>query len=357
MKLKNYTPFMPFAFASRNEKKNDFGVLALQGSFDIVHGEPLKPQQKQADMVFDDEYIGEIAQSSLTQENNVAPFKPKTDIHIKATAYAPGGEAKDKWLVSARVGKLEKRLLITGPRVWERGVSLKKQLDDPEPILKLPIQYEYAYGGAVKDEEETVKIYDANPIGVGFEQQFRNHKNSAANIAPQIMRQEDYDMQSGKGYPPQGFGPIPPNWSPRLEKAGTYDLVWEKTRWPDLPEDFSFDFYNSAHPDLIYPGYVDGDEQIELRSLTPDGYLTSALPNYSLAILVRYDDGELRPLPMVLDTVYIDVDSLEAKLTWRGLYSLEKDIRVLEARIQLPESSDPESKIPTAIHHRPTRKV
>lgn len=326
---------MPFAFASRDENKNDFGVLVLQGSFDIVHDEPLKPQQEQADMVFDDEYIGEIAQSTLTQENNIAPFKPKTDIHINATAYAPGGKPKDKWLVSVMLGKLYKELLITGPRCWERSITLKKHLDAPDPIQSLPIQYEYAFGGAVKDDEDSVQIYEANPIGLGFEQKFRKHRNAAANMAPQIIRLEDYDMESGKDYPPQGLAPIPPNWSPRLDKAGTYDLVWEKTRWPDLPEDFNFDFYNSAHPDLIYPGYVNGDEEIELRNLTPEGYLKTTLPNYTLAILVRYEDGELRPIPMVLDTVYLDVNTLQAKLTWRGIYSLEKEIRVLEARIQL----------------------
>lgn len=343
---------MPFAFASRDEKKNDFGVLALQGSFDIVHDEALRPQQEQADMVFDDEYIGEVAQSTLIQENNIAPFKPKTDIHVNATAYAPGGKPKNKWLVSVTLGKLYKQLLITGPRCWERSITFKKHLDEPEPIQKLPIQYEYAYGGAVNDDEGKVQICESNPIGLGFEQKFHSYRNTAANMAPQIIRQEDYDMQSGKDYPPQGLSPIPPNWSQRLTKAGTYDLVWEKTRWPDLPEDFSFEFYNSAHPDLIYPGYVNGDEDIELHNLTAEGHLKTALPNYSLAILVRYEDGELRPIPMVLDTIYLDVNNMQAKLTWRAIYSLEKNIRVLEARIQLPENKPVEEKDSTEIDYR-----
>lgn len=337
MKLKNFTPFVPFSFASRDQNKNDFGVLALQGSFDIVHEAALKPQAEQADMAFEDVYHGETAQSSLLQENNIAPFKPKTDIHINATAYAPGGEPKSKWLVSVKIGTLYKQLLITGPRCWERGITLTKQLDEPEPILKLPIRYEYAYGGAVKKGGKNVDVYEENPVGTGYEQHRLKAPSAASNVAPQIIKAEEFDMRYRKHYAPQGFGAMPPNWSPRQNLAGTYDLDWEKTRWPDLPEDFSFDFYNSAHPDLIYPGYMQGDETIELYNLTPNGYLKTYLPNYELAILVRYEDGELRSLPMLLDTIYLDVDNLQANLTWRSLYSLEKEIRVLEARIHIPQ--------------------
>ena len=336
MKLKNYTPFSPFTFASRDQNKKDFGVMVLQGSFDIIHDAALKPHQKQADMVFDDQYLGDIAGSSLVQENSVAPFKPKTDIHLNATAYAPEGKPRDKWLVSVKVGKIEKQLLITGPRCWERSLTLTKQLDDPEPITKLPIHYEYAYGGAVKNGNNQIEVYAENPVGKGFEQHRKKNPSAASNIAPQIIRPDEYDMDYHQQYTPQGFGPISPAWSPRLKYAGTYDLVWEKTRWPDLPEDFQFEFYNSAHPDLIYPGYVDGNEVIELRNLTPDGYVKTQLPGYEVAILVRYTDGELRPIPMMLDTVYFDVNTLQAFLTWRAIYSLEKDIRVLEARIHLP---------------------
>lgn len=338
MKLKNYTPFIPFTFASRDQQQRDFGVFVLQGSFDIEHKSPLKPHTDQADLVVEDEYVGDVGQSSLMQENNLAPFKPNTDIHLAATAYAPGGKAKDKWLVRVRVGKLSKELLITGPRCWQRGVNLLKKLDEPEPITKLPIQYEYAFGGSAVDSKNITHAFPANPVGAGYEQQFNT--NQATVMGPQILQPETFDLVHGQEYTPQGFAPISPHWQPRLSHAGTYDLIWEKTRWPDLPEDFKFDFYNSAHPDLIYSGYVQGNETIELHNLTPEGYLTATLPDYSLAMLVRYEDGEMRALPMMLDTIFLNPDKLEAQLTWRGIYSLEKPIRVLEGRIQLSSTAE-----------------
>ena len=153
------------------------------------------------------------------------------------------------------------------------------------------------------------------------------------------MSPEDVVENLGVEHIPQGLGPIPPSWQPRLKRAGTFDVIWEKTRWPGLPSDFTFDFYNSAHPDLIYDGFVDGDEKIELVNLTPEGYLSVYLPGYELGSLVRYEDGELLPLPIFLDTIHLDIEKRKTYLTWRGIYSVEKPIRVLETRMRLKETS------------------
>ncbi|NIQ17520.1 MAG: DUF2169 domain-containing protein, partial [Candidatus Aenigmarchaeota archaeon] len=49
------------------------------------------------------------------------------------------------------------------------------------------------------------------------------------------------------------------------------DEKWRKERSPDPPEDFSYDYYNGAHPDLQVEGYLAGDEDVELNNLTADG--------------------------------------------------------------------------------------
>lgn len=350
MQFRNFTPFIPLAFESRDEKQNDFGVLVLRASFDMENGQPLKLAEDQEPMIMADEFVDQPVTSSIVIENNIAPVKPKTDIHINAIAHAPYGEPKGEWYVRAKIGEVDKTLHVTGPRYWEKTLTKGWQLTDPLPISKLPIQYEYAFGGThvirSKEGEEDVSYCSENPIGVGYSEgsELKNKKTVAA---PQIIAPDHRQLQLGKNYQPQGFGPIAPSWSPRLEKAGTFDDLWKKTRWPDLPNDFSFDFYNSAHPDLIYPGFLEGGETIELYHLTPEGRLFCEIPKYELAMLVRYQDGELRPAPMFLDTLHLDVEKRKAFITWRGIYPINKDIRVLEARMRILEDAveEPEEEL------------
>jgi len=331
MNFKNYTPFAPMVFASRDPKQKDFGVLVLQGVFDMVHQAPLKPLEAQEPVVVADEYWGEPGLSSIKKENAIAPFKPKTDIHIHGTAYAPHQTPAPHWSVGVKLGQIEKKLLITGPRCWEKGLVSGYTLLDPAPIQKLPLQYEYAYGG-MHGEGEAVDAYMPNPVGMGYP---GSKPEGSVIAAPQIVSLDELKMDFGQSYLPQGFGPLAPAWLPRADFAGTSYMVWETPRWPDLPADFASQFYNSAHPDLIYPGFVEGNERIELRNLTPEGRLVTCLPAYQFGLLVRYQDGEIRPLPMMLDTVALETDELKARLTWRGIFSVEKEIRVLEARMRM----------------------
>ena len=47
MLFRNYTPFTPLHFESRDEKQNDFGVVVLRGTFQIENGQTLTMVQEQ----------------------------------------------------------------------------------------------------------------------------------------------------------------------------------------------------------------------------------------------------------------------------------------------------------------------
>ena len=69
---------------------------------------------------------------------------------------------------------------------------------------------------------------------------------------------------------PAGFGFYGRSWAPRLAYAGTYDEKYMKERHPLLPADFSYRFFNGAHPDLQVGGYLRGDEEVDLLNVCPD---------------------------------------------------------------------------------------
>ena len=75
-------------------------------------------------------------------------------------------------------------------------------------------------------------------------------------------------------------------WMPRRGFLGTYDDKWRKERSPDLPEDFRFEYYNGAHPDLQVNGFLKGDEDVELLNLTPGGKVGFQLPGLSVSCKV-----------------------------------------------------------------------
>ena len=52
--------------------------------------------------------------------------------------------------------------------------------------------------------------------------------------------------------------------------AGTYDQEYVKSRHPLPPVDFSYRFFNGAHPDLQVEGYLNGDEDVVLLNVCPD---------------------------------------------------------------------------------------
>ncbi|MDI1430153.1 DUF2169 family type VI secretion system accessory protein [Polyangium sorediatum] len=334
MILRNYTPFPPLYFEARDVSGRDFGVLVLRGTFDMIPGAALRPNPKQRPIVEADVWHGEPNASSVHLESDLAPFKPRTDVMVNAVAHAPGGRPLPEWRARVEVGDIRKELRVTGPRSWVREGG-EWRLRDPEPVAEVPIRYEHAFGGIWKGSWGEQQIFEENPMGVGF---------VGGEVpwgvdevpAPQIESPEEPVVELGKPYRPEGFGPLARSWQPRLKRAGTFDAEWQRSRWPALPLDFEFSFYNASHPDLVAPGFLSGDEEVRLEGLSPEGAFSVFLPGYKLAILLRYKDGSMAAAPVFLDTVHVDVPAGQAHLVWRAPIPKGKTIRVLEPRMTIP---------------------
>src|SRR6185503_6645163 len=169
-------------------------------------------------------------------------------------------------------------------------------------------------------------------VGVGS---FKKGEQPTEDVvpAPQIEAPDDPIGEIGQVHQPQGFGPICRAWLPRRALAGTPDEAWRTQRWPELPLDFSFDFYNSAHPDLIHPGYLAGDEDVVLEGIDPHGPLRFYLPGRRIDLLVKQMFGAYRKARLVLDTPLIDVPSDRAHITWRTRFEELSAIRAFEIRM------------------------
>lgn len=328
MQLRNYTPFPPLVFESRDEHQRDFGVLILRGTCKLENKKTLVLEQEQEPLLFKDEYYDEPHTSSLRFESSLAPYKPKTDVIINASAYSPSGQPQKIWAAGVQFGDVKKVVTVTGERSWEKRDGSWSPTP-VKPVDVVPLTYELAYGGAYAKDGVSHK-HDENPVGRGFV----DLSLEKPVPIPQIYnsRADAQKIKFGESVEVAGLGAVAPHWAPRSSWVGTYNEMWKKTRFPDLPSDFDFRFYNTASNGLTLDSIATGDEVVELVNLSEEHALKFQLPAIALGTLMRFESGELLPGPVLLDTVTIDVEERKVYLTWRAVYPANDAIRVLEVR-------------------------
>ncbi len=329
----NFTPFPHLSFESLSPKGQSFTTLVLKATMSIVPGKRLKPKPQQSPLVLAEEHFGGPTTSSVRVESDLAAYKPRSEVlFLDPVAYAPHGRPTRSWEVVVRVGQLEYALRVTGPRVWICGF-LGASLSRPEPTLSVPVRYELAFGGTLKQGERVVCHHD-NPVGTGITMRGDSRDEITA---PQVENPRDPIGSLGKPFSVMGLGPIGRPWLPRRTFAGTFDRAWQEKHWPFLPLDYNYEFENAAPLGLRYQGFFRGDEVVHLEGLHPDGPIEFALPGYRVFMLVRRENGEITPVPARLDTLTIELGAMNAYLTYRAVIQTDPPIRLLEARLLLPE--------------------
>jgi len=111
---------------------------------------------------------GEPPVVSYRAPSEIAIEKPKVDILVRGTGYAPGGKAVPQFDVEMRIPNVvtnklrifgNRHLIWYPPVKWLTAEDVAKgepwiwpdpDFSDPEPIEKLPLRYEHSYGGWAK---------------------------------------------------------------------------------------------------------------------------------------------------------------------------------------------------------------
>jgi hypothetical protein len=227
-------------------------------------------------------------------ESDLVPFKPRTDIVLVGDACAPHTRPTRTLDVEIRVGAVAKVLRVFGDRRWSmvpgQNVPI---LVGPVDFVRMPLSYERAFGGV--DQHASVGSlspgsrpwYAKNPYGQGYiaaRTVKAIHDRPLANIEDPAHPVRSWDTCP----PPAGCAFFPRGNEARLRHAGTYDAKWKTQRAPAPPQDFAFDFYNGAHPELQAPSYLVGTEAVRLKHVDPDApTLAFWLPGWLPKLRVR----------------------------------------------------------------------
>lgn len=426
MNFSNRSPFPALAYTMIDVAEQEHHVVVLRQTFDLVRSsERCTPEvdvfkaiailKDAPPLVMEDRYSGETGESSVLEESDLAPFKPRCDVIVNANAYAPGGSPSRRWPVRVRAssqmledyrarkagrspGKpaelLDKSLEVCGPRRIRPGL-LGWSLEEPQPAIEVPVDYEHAFGGTsrvpnpehVSDPSKPEYLLNeacyANPIGCGWIDErlpsaLRGARQSLESLpGPQVeysdarLKSPAVVKQTDAPHTPEqmarlverlpgrvaGLGCVGRAWTPRIQHAGSYDAKWLEERWPQLPKDFEFDYWNAAPADQQID-FPPPDLSIELThlvspSLAPSGVARVTLPGHRVFAMFKPPKALALLLPFRIDTVIVDTRAMTLAVVWRFSVPAEFSIESLQVQYE----SDPAKALPGAPTASGTRRA
>jgi hypothetical protein len=301
-------------------------VVAIKGTFTIPeNGEEPRLAEEQVPIFEADSFTGEPGFSAPLYESDYAPRKPRCDVLLNCSAYAPGGKPAKRVRVSLQVGSVSKSIDVVGNRVWKKRLFFIRPTS-PEPFTVMPISYDNAFGGVdnTHKKEKKHRAYLTNQVGVGFHSNLKT-KFVQNKLLPNTEEPGKRIKKPYKKYNPMSFGPIGRSWPPRLEYAGTYDDDWLENSFPFLPADFDDAYYQSAPIDQQID-YLRGGEEVVLSNLTPQGRTAFRLPTIDLPVEFTDASYERTEKHALLDTIMIEPDLGRFTLTWRASHPLKRNM-------------------------------
>lgn len=375
MRFTNPTAFPAFAFETKDQHDSLFHVVVVRMTFDWAlrggtgGGYRLRWAEPQDPLVMGDVWEGAPGTGTLLFESDLAPYKPRCDVVIHGDAHAPGGQPAARWPVEVTVDVprqpeapfawppddppmerlCRKELVVTGPRSF-RFEDGAWRLSEPEPVAATPLQYAMAYGGEQRPPEgapaEEHIACPTNTLGRGYLPAsapaglLRRLEQQGSLDAPRIESPDDPVTDLHAAHALQGLGFVPRHFQPRLALAGTYDEAWKAERWPGMPLDFDFGYWNGAHPDLQVPHFV-GGAVLTLLNLTRPGLpgaapdprgerVTLEVPSYLVRVEATDARGERFRVGMPLDTLVIDAEQLRAYATFRVAFPVDEEVASAE---------------------------
>lgn len=272
----NTTEYAAEANWVQDKDAHQIRLTVVKATFDILPDGSCQLAKEQVPVLQTPVHDGAPGENSLLYEADLLGLKTGTDVLVRGHAWAPNGRPARTVDVQMSVGPIDKRLRVSGDRVWERSVG-GVSASPPEAFVSMALRYERAYGGwdrSAADPDEH-RMEGRNPVGTGF-------AVSAESCADKLLPNVEYPNQlinSWQNRPaPAGLNAIECHWSPRRELAGTYDDHWLKHRKPLWAEDFNPRYHNCAPTDQQCQSFLRGGEAVWLVNLSRGGELAFTLP-------------------------------------------------------------------------------
>ncbi|HXI56146.1 MAG TPA: DUF2169 domain-containing protein [Polyangia bacterium] len=322
LEIKNLTPFAAALVPVMDARGKEGATVVVKGTFALPKARAasgaLAVADQQAKIELGDvPFFDPPEKSSVRYAAESSPTKAATDVVLVGHAYALGGRGETVDVV-LRIGPVAKMARVFGDRKWQRAIG-RWRPSDPKPFDRMPLVFERAFGGwdTTSPDPRKHAFEPRNPVGVGFA---ASRLSSPEGLPLPNLEDPRFLISATKDQPaPAGFGFIGPAWTPRRERAGTYDARWKKDRFPLLPLDFDPQFFQACLPDQIVRGHLQGGEPVAISNASPSRELSFTVPRRNLEITVW-----LRGQPTIhrpaLDTFIVEPDENRALCVWKTTF-------------------------------------
>ena len=322
-----------------------FSVL-VKRTYSIKNGKQAKRETKTFPLVQIDEYYenGDPEYASVKYENDLYPFKKKTDVIFIGKVYAPNHTPVQELDILINVEEFKKKVKVFGDRYCIHRKKCSPLFTEPEEFISMDVQYEGAFGGRDElSDPEVPFFYPRNTIGKGVAVKnikevidglpLPNFEDPGYLLEPEGLILEKPENWSDMPLP-QGFGYFQRTWYPRSSFAGTIpgyvttDQKFQEEEYGYIPQNqialarqfklpaYDFSFHNGASLGMTFP-YLKGGEKIFLHNLCNEGDFIFALPNDIPKIILDIGLGE-NLLQSKLYTVCIRMEDRQVDLVWCG---------------------------------------
>lgn len=320
MSIANETPYVVLPVPLLDAAGRDVLAVIVKATFTVDRAGALRLAEHPSPVRINDEpHDPDDPASSLRFPSDVCVWKRGADVVVVGDAVSR--EPVKAMDVAVMVKKRVVPLRVHGPRVFFSGL-LGVSIGPAAPAARVPLTYEHAYGG-MSEDFSVVEL--RNPSGVGVA---RSASDLVGRRAPQIEHPERPHTSASDRHPPVGFGAIMSHWSPRRERAGTFDERWQAARMPMLPEDHDPRFASVAHPSLQFEEPLAPGDPIRVLGMSLEP-LAFQIPSLPIAVRARYDTGEREVARPSIDTALIQPEPGRVELTARASFPIGRGRRVL----------------------------
>lgn len=286
MELVNQTPATAKVKLSVDEQTGlKYGIIAAKATF-IVHKDGTTEIDTQDPFPLFD--ADEKTDLGFLPSDLYPRRDPVFEVILLGAAYAKGHNSTPHHLVELTVGNTTRRIHVFGDRGWETP----EKISLPQSFSRIPLTYEYAFGGSCEaffDDNTILDVEDPmNKYGRGFD-------------AEKIARDLAAGFQAPEGFPKMNYQRILPNLENPEKIISKNSDTPEPYCWATIPPDIGFRMieairvfhrdgkppeleatrnmvYHRAHPDWIID-LPPSNTRITMKGMMPDNdSLTFDLP-------------------------------------------------------------------------------
>jgi hypothetical protein len=281
-------------------------AVVCKATFRLEPGQ-VAPIVEQEPVFAEESFYDGNPEGSLDRPNDLVPFKPRVDVVLVGSAFAPQRKPARSLVTRLVVGELDKSVEVYGGRTVAPDGSVREGMR----WLAMPLRYERAGGGP-----DTPNPVGMRPEGDAF--------NPLA--LPHLVPPGFFSTDPSEPIPPTGYGPIAASWPPRRDKLGARASSWNDREWHKdaLGDDFDFAYFQIAPREQQIEA-LRSDERIVLENMHPEHpRLVTSLPGVEPRAFVDMPGSAPQLLSLKADTLLIDTDRGIVTVTWRGQLQLQK---------------------------------